>query len=136
MMAARAPTYHKVHIQDDSRPNHVWPSIHEKPSAGAALACHIDEGDTGTSFSWSWTTHSRKRVANMLCALTLVAGFFALRSRGGVLPGKYPPKPWPSLRFTSGGKFQIAVFEDLHFGESTFATTLPPTDLHHETDHL
>lgn len=128
-MAARAPTYHKVHIQDDSRANHVWPSIHEKPSNEAVLACHIGEGDTRKSFSWSWTKHSRRRVVNMLCALALVAGFFALRSLGGVLPGKYPPKQWPSLRFTSDGTFQIAVFEDLHFGESTFGTILPPIDL-------
>ena len=25
---------------------------------------------------------------------------------------------WPALRFTENGTFQIAVFEDLHFGES------------------
>lgn len=29
-----------------------------------------------------------------------------------------PATAWPALQFTEGGTFQIAIFEDLHFGEA------------------
>lgn len=62
--------------------------------------------------------------AMMVCtALTLVCFLVFRHAVGSVLPHSDPgkngsPHPRGELRFTENGTFQIAIFEDLHFGES------------------
>lgn len=56
----------------------------------------------------------------MLCLL-VAAVFFAAVTHGAVFPKWNWSWNWgeqKGLRFTEKGTFQIAIFEDLHFGES------------------
>lgn len=60
-------------------------------------------------------THERYRFIRMLALLIATLGLTVL-SFAAPRPVGYGSLP--PLRFTSNGTFQIAIFEDLHFGES------------------
>ena len=73
----------------------------------------------------AWATLDRYRFARMIPAF-LLAALFAILSFGSVIQHKSTKGNVFSepLKFTSEGTFQISIFEDLHFGESTYFTSL------------
>lgn len=84
-------------------------------------------------FTWSsprrpplyeFATSERCRFARMFIALLLVI-VVAMLSFGAVIPQDDTQGTdfLAPLQFSSDGTFQISIFEDLHFGESTTATT-------------
>lgn len=67
---------------------------------------------------WAWAVDDRCRFARMLFLLIAVS-FFAVLTFGAALPQwNWSWGSQKALRFTRSGTFQIAIFEDLHFGES------------------
>lgn len=70
---------------------------------------------------WAWAVDERHRFVRMFF-MFVTAVFFAAATFATALPQWNWSWNWGSqkqLRFTREGTFQIAVFEDLHFGEST-----------------
>lgn len=73
-----------------------------------------------------FATSERFRFARMLVALLLVI-LLAMLSLGSIMrqDDTQVADLGAPLRFTKDGTFQISIFEDLHFGESTTATNTP-----------
>ena len=69
----------------------------------------------------------RRWLIRMWCALagTVIFGVIGLAA---VLPRQYQDVTGP-LTFTEDGTFQISIFEDLHFGESTVIGSGAPLSL-------
>lgn len=68
---------------------------------------------------WLWATDDRHRFIRMLF-LSIALIFGAVLGLSAALPQatRYASYTKQPLRFTRNGTFHIAIFEDLHFGES------------------
>lgn len=67
------------------------------------------------------------RYRHVIMVFTILALWFSTAlSFGAAMPfnvAKFSStaSPWAPLRFDKDGKFQLAIFEDLHFGESEWS---------------
>lgn len=99
------------------RDKHQYRVLTHDDGSSEGLADEEQASRVSTKWTSRWICMIIALVALLLCSLFAWLAFYSF-PRGT----KYQPGP---LRFTREGTLQIAVFADLHFGESKWLLTKP-----------